>query len=283
MKILHHDYNDTDISLPNVINEEFPHVIEVGHSFPVIGYKSSKLYRKNYVIHYIISGKGKYQGNNIEGPCAFLETPKNVHYYSVTDDPTYPQWEQYWIMFSGPNIEKWLQKAKLPLIPTVFPCPYIAEAAMVLKKLQTPSNYTNQSDSFYMLAGLIELFSLHRRSQNKRPPHKRSTEHVRIVCSYIHDNYPEIKSVDELAQIIHVSARHLDKLFRSEMGISPISYLNTYRINQAKLFLTTTDYSITEISEMVGFSNGNYFCTAFQKHCNGLSPSAYRKKNSRLQ
>ncbi len=281
MRIIYHPYNNTHIYLPNFIDEKLPHVVETGHSYPVSGYKSDKLFRKSYVIHYVIRGKGKYHGEPIEGPCAFLETPNNVHYYTVADGTQFPQWEQYWIMFSGSNTEKWLEKAKIPNAPGVFPCPYIAEAVEIFKKIQNENNYTNQSDYFYMLAGLFELFSLHRKSKNMHRKETDSDRYVHTLITYIGENYAQIKLERELAEVIHVSTRYMHKLFRQKLGISPMAYLVNYRINQAKNLLITTNYSIKDVSEIVGFSTPTYFCRTFEKHCHGLSPSAYRKMKSK--
>ena len=46
----------------------------------------------------------------------------------------------------------------------------------------------------------------------------------------------------------------------------------------AKNLLKNSDLSITEISDSLGFSNPNYFCTVFRQYCNNISPSLYRKK-----
>ncbi|MBQ7347094.1 MAG: helix-turn-helix domain-containing protein [Clostridia bacterium] len=276
---VHYVNNNTDICMPENPPENLPHVIEVGHSFPPPGYESKKLCRDTYVIHYVISGKGKYYGQTVEGPCAFLETPENIHYYCIDDLPDTPQWEQYWIMFSGPGIKDWLSDAGFPEEPSCFPCPYIHQAYDILRDLQTPSGYVNQNDHYYMMAGLCQLFSLHSATKQSEQKHSNYTTYVRTICNYIHENYANITCEDELADLVHLSTRYMHKIFKEETGTSPIRYLNTYRVRCAKILLTEHDLPIHVIAEMLGFSNPNYFCYVFQKHCDGISPLAYKKKH----
>ena len=63
------------------------------------------------------------------------------------------------------------------------------------------------------------------------------------------------------------------------MGISPINYLISKRIDESKNLLTTTNYSIRDISSIVGFSNSSYFSQMFKK-ITGSSPKSYKSKNS---
>ena len=59
------------------------------------------------------------------------------------------------------------------------------------------------------------------------------------------------------------------------MGISPINYLISKRIEESKNLLCTTNYSIRDISTIVGFSNSSYFSQMFKKST-GLSPREYK-------
>ncbi|MFN2243397.1 MAG: helix-turn-helix transcriptional regulator, partial [Anaerolineae bacterium] len=64
--------------------------------------------------------------------------------------------------------------------------------------------------------------------------------------------------------------------FRKELGVTPIAYLNRYRVHQAKQLLSDTSKSITEIALEVGFSDSGYFSRVFRREV-GLSPEAYRQ------
>ena len=83
-------------------------------------------------------------------------------------------------------------------------------------------------------------------------------------------------SLDELGENIHVSKYHLCRQFKRAFGVSPIQYHLDSRIDRAKLLLVTTDASIGDIAESVGFQSIYSFSRAFKKREN-VSPSVYRR------
>ena len=98
---------------------------------------------------------------------------------------------------------------------------------------------------------------------------------ARKVQAYIHENYAESVSREMMADYVGVSARHLTRCFRQEVGISPIAYLNRYRIKQAKHLLDVRDKNITHVAHAVGFSDSSYFVKVFRREV-GLSPRDYQ-------
>ena len=64
--------------------------------------------------------------------------------------------------------------------------------------------------------------------------------------------------------------------FKRYMGVTPMQYVTSIRINKAKELLKNTNYSIQEISGLVGYENPLYFSRIFRKQI-GCSPSGYRK------
>jgi len=98
---------------------------------------------------------------------------------------------------------------------------------------------------------------------------------VRRVMAYIHEHYAEPISREKMAYDAGVSVRHLTRCFCQEVGISPTTYLNRYRIKQAKRLLDRGDKNVTEVAEAVGFSDGSYFSRVFRREV-GTSPRDYR-------
>ncbi len=278
MYTIHHEHNNTNICMPKNIQEDLPHVIEIGHSYPPPGYESNRMYRNCYVIHYVTQGKGTYFGQAFEAPCTFLLHPKNLQYYKFDSQLDTPTAEQYWIMFTGNDIPNWLTNAGFPDKPACLPCPYIHQAVEILQELQKQSSYIFQDDLCFMMSGLWRLLSLHA-AASQGTQNRTNNTYVDVVRNYIHQNYASITSEDELAKLINVSTNYMHRLFKNETGTSPMHYLNDYRIRCAKSLLKRYDIPIYTISEMVGFSTPNYFCRVFQKHCGGVSPLEYRKKH----
>ncbi|RPJ26103.1 MAG: helix-turn-helix domain-containing protein [Chloroflexi bacterium] len=99
---------------------------------------------------------------------------------------------------------------------------------------------------------------------------------VRRAMAYLHEHYTEALSREELARHVGLNSDYLTYCFRKELGMTPIAYLNRYRINQAKQLLTERQMSITEVGMAVGFSDSGYFSRVFRKEV-GMSPEAYRR------
>jgi len=99
---------------------------------------------------------------------------------------------------------------------------------------------------------------------------------VRKAMAHIHEHYTQELTREGLARHVNASDGHLARCFRQETGITPMAYLNRYRVNQAKMILTTSDQSITAVAMAVGFSDNNYFSRVFRQEV-GCSPLAYRR------
>lgn len=82
-------------------------------------------------------------------------------------------------------------------------------------------------------------------------------------------------TVGRLASLANLSRSHYTTLFRRVSGYAPLSYLNHLRMQRAVQLLHTTDLSIKQISDQLGFSDPFYFSRAFKKVYNH-SPSEHR-------
>lgn len=103
---------------------------------------------------------------------------------------------------------------------------------------------------------------------------------ARKAIIYIHENYVQPLTREDLARYVNTSNGYLARCFRQETGLTPMTYLNRYRIQQAKTLLATTQHSITSIALACGFSEINYFSRIFRQET-GQSPLAYRRERQR--
>ena len=79
-----------------------------------------------------------------------------------------------------------------------------------------------------------------------------------------------------------MSLYHFTRKFTREIGMSPHQYLIAIRLAAAKFLLSTTRFSIKEISFQTGFNDVNAFCVCFRQH-EKESATTYRKKNLKLK
>ncbi|RME44123.1 MAG: helix-turn-helix domain-containing protein [Chloroflexi bacterium] len=111
--------------------------------------------------------------------------------------------------------------------------------------------------------------------QNKHL-NKHTQQVVRRAIAYIHEHYAEPITRSALASHVGLSERYLTYCFRQETGMTPIKYLNRYRIRQARRLLERGDMNVTETAMAVGFADSNYFARIFRDEV-GVTPSAYLK------
>lgn len=110
-----------------------------------------------------------------------------------------------------------------------------------------------------------------------------SMQLVSNILSYINNNYKKLSYVKKIADKFFVSEEYLCRIFKKHTGATVISYLNGLKLKAAeKLLLEEHKRSISEISEECGFSTSEYFGKIFKKNY-GVSPLAYRNKNSEIQ
>ncbi len=93
---------------------------------------------------------------------------------------------------------------------------------------------------------------------------------------YIEENYSDCElSVEKLCGYIGLSATYFSTLFKRETGLSFVAYLTQVRMEKALQLLNTTEEKAYIISELVGYTEPNYFSYVFKKQY-GVSPSKYR-------
>jgi signal transduction histidine kinase/DNA-binding LacI/PurR family transcriptional regulator/AraC-like DNA-binding protein len=110
--------------------------------------------------------------------------------------------------------------------------------------------------------------------ERKRGPGLESQRMALKAMAYIHSHYTEPISRSDVAAHVGLSERHLTRCFHQVVGITPITYLNRYRVKQAKAMLDSGDRGITEVAMEVGFSSSSYFTRVFREQV-GVSPRSY--------
>ncbi|HHV98028.1 MAG TPA: helix-turn-helix transcriptional regulator [Clostridiaceae bacterium] len=96
------------------------------------------------------------------------------------------------------------------------------------------------------------------------------------VIEYLRDQYDANYSLEEAAQIAHLSPYHFIRTFKAYTGKSPYEYLMLVKLNKAKELLSSNKSSITEVCYTCGFNNLSNFINCFKKKV-GVTPSEYRK------
>lgn len=103
-----------------------------------------------------------------------------------------------------------------------------------------------------------------------------SSSRMKPMLEFIHTHYKDKVLLDEIADAGSVSRRECTRCFQRYTNLSPIDYLNFYRVRMAIHELLQTDNSIADIAADCGFHSSSYFGKIFQREM-GCTPGEYRK------
>ena len=103
---------------------------------------------------------------------------------------------------------------------------------------------------------------------------------VSTCIDYIYEHLHTRITLATLASVTNLSAPYLSRLFKKEIGYSVSEYILNKKLETAKSMLSSSDYSIAEISASLAFPSQSYFTNVLKKDC-GLTPKQFRSRNSR--
>ncbi|MRH43815.1 response regulator [Aquibacillus halophilus] len=99
---------------------------------------------------------------------------------------------------------------------------------------------------------------------------------VKQAQNYIQQQYQDSSlTLERVAEELHVSTVYLSRIIKQELGISYVGLLTQLRLNKATDLLKTTDMTIRDIAEEVGYESQHYFSTTFRKNV-GVSPKQFK-------
>ncbi|WP_240420146.1 AraC family transcriptional regulator [Paenibacillus periandrae] len=101
-------------------------------------------------------------------------------------------------------------------------------------------------------------------------------ERLQLMLSYIHQNFSNNITLNEIADVAHLSVSECTRSFKKSLHMTPYYYLIKYRIKKSCELLNSKEYTITEIARRVGFNHVNHFIQSFKKH-RDVTPNEYRK------
>ncbi|MCC0049406.1 MAG: GlxA family transcriptional regulator [Rhodobiaceae bacterium] len=118
------------------------------------------------------------------------------------------------------------------------------------------------------------------RPPNAAQPHPPGSEHVRDprvrrAILMMEQTMAAPVSMRELADRLNITPRHLERLFQTEVGLSPQEYYRLHRLRYGRFLLVTTERRISDIALECGFSDASHFTRAFREAFE-MTPSAAR-------
>ncbi|MBN1052436.1 MULTISPECIES: response regulator [unclassified Clostridium] len=99
---------------------------------------------------------------------------------------------------------------------------------------------------------------------------------IKAAIEYIHNNFDEKVSLEQMASICNLSPCYFSKVFKKAVGVNFVSYVNDTKINKAKELLENTDIPVLNVALDLGFDDCGYFIRVFKKS-QGVTPKKYRE------
>lgn len=255
-----------------------------GHSFgPAV--------RKQYLIHFIMSGHGIYKAAgkeyHVTAGQAFLIRPGEVTWYQADkQDP----WTYAWLAFASDEENGNEQAEALLYEAGFYRNQYICsfknteEIDLLLGKIikgidNSEIRPTVISGYFLQVMGSLNPLILEGEFEKLQGSRYTGYDNIymRRAVNYMEDNYAYPIVIDEIAGAIGIDRSYLYRLFIQNKQQSPKRFLTRLRINAAKEMLRETDYGLTEIALSCGFYDASSFCRTFAG-VEGMTPGKYRRK-----
>lgn len=234
-------------------------------------------------LHYVIKGSVLYgfngQERKVKKNSCFLLSPKSASYYKTNPkDPAII----FWVSYSGLEALRVTElmgfNENAAGVIVLNAKQGNAMTALMSNALKPTS--TNLTDIVLLknFTGIVELLTTSEKIETLRKPERKSpSSHIEKALKYIETNYANpYLSIEDVASSIPIHKNYLSLLFKTSLGVTFTQYLTQKRIEQATVLLKSTDYTVSKISNAVGYFDQLYFSKLFKKF-NKLSPSAYRK------
>lgn len=97
------------------------------------------------------------------------------------------------------------------------------------------------------------------------------------AAAYLKMNYRSPISNGMLSEVLQLHTNYITRCMTEVFGCTPQQYLLYYRLDQAKLLLIKTDWTIARIAEETGFRQTPHFSRLFASHT-GMPPLKFRKR-----
>lgn len=150
----------------------------------------------------------------------------------------------------------------------------------LIEELSNDNLYSNDLSLCYLKQLIIQMLRLDNSHFHSKPTtHMQQTyenELLNDILLYIDNNIYEKISVSTLCDHFCISTSMLHSLFRKNMNNTAKNYINELKLSKSKELIRNSTHTLSEISEMLGFSSIHYFSKKFKSYFN-ISPTEYSK------
>lgn len=237
--------------------------------------------KPHYLVHYILSGKGRFSIGGKEYPLeagyGFLITPDELAFYQADEDDP---WTYVWVGFSGTQAAEYIGNIGLSVRQPIFKSDESEELYRIVKDMMEHNTFGLSHDLRRNGQLGVFLSIIANGTQVAENEEDRANIYVRKAVSFIQSNYCNPIKVTDVANYVCINRSYLYTLFHNSMGMSPQQFLAAFRITKASELLQLTALPVESIALSCGYQDPLVFTKAF-KQMKKMSPTSYRKEMQR--
>lgn len=152
--------------------------------------------------------------------------------------------------------------------------------AKLMKELNSTHLYCDELSICYLKELVLKTLSIDFETSIVKPANKiqqfYDDELLNSILKFINESIYDCLDIQTICDKFSISSSKLHLLFRSNLDTTVKLYINNLKLKKSKELIKETNYTISEISEILGFNSIHYFSNKFKK-VYGFSPSEYLK------
>jgi AraC-like DNA-binding protein len=226
------------------------------------------------VIGYVLTGQGHIQLGSgsflAKAGDSFILPANQLHDYSPALKDT---WSFLWFNVRGPLILQLLDAYRLSAGGLYEGC---SIERLLRKGIALVGSKDGSAVSMHHKISGIILEIMLELSEALKSTNIPISPEVLSIKHYLDQNIEESVTMDQLSEAHSITPRHINRLFKKELGTTPYNYLLDKKIELAKNLLANTNIPVSSIAGKLKFADAYYFSNMFKRKT-GLSPRQYRK------
>lgn len=243
------------------------YVTELGRSFADEPRQAFPQIRSYYILHIITGGVLRFSDQKLGSSDALLLSEGLTHSFSFDGG-----FDNFWIGFCGTGTRKLLEAFSIPTdTHTVLG---VKDISRLAPRLTSAFDEISESRDPTLALSLLLSLLPHLDTYKKYA----SPSIVERAAAFMDTSFAYGITMEDVADVVSVSEKHLCKLFVRELALTPKQYLIRKRMTVAKELLLTTDMRVGEIAYSVGYPSALAFSSAYKGYFS-LSPTDERNKN----
>ena len=171
-------------------------------------------------------------------------------------------------------VNKILPEEYSPILPSGE---YFDELLSIFRAIERESYRPSGAETANLLALALVAKICSLLKTHGQPRREKISSLTSRAKDFIDEHYTENIKLEDIARAVGSDVYKLAKVFKAQIGISPMRYVVLRRIGEAQNLLINTDMTITRIALSVGYNNSNYFQNVFKDFMQ-ITPKEYRKR-----